>query len=174
MRITWWLALALIVNMAGAPAAWPDEIFLCGGNTLLYVDDTNRACLRDHPCVRAWFEREAERRGRASTRRRSEPSADAGSRVAISCPLGPASDLVFRTTKSGGIEFTLPVDGSLADVAAEETTAGGERSNSQYAPAAGTGAGGPRTVYVREYVRKDGTRVRAHFRSPPGSGRSRR
>jgi hypothetical protein len=184
MRITWSLALALIVTMAGAPAAKPDEIFLCANGQLLYVDDTNRTCLRDHPCVRAWFEQDAGRRtaansssdARASSSRRSDASVRPGSQVSTSCPLGPARDLVFQTTKSGGIEFTLPVDGSLTDATPEETVAGGQQSSLQCAPAVSTvrGAGGPRTVYVREYVRKDGTRVRAHFRSPPGSGRSRR
>jgi hypothetical protein len=34
--------------------------------------------------------------------------------------------------------------------------------------------GGPKTVYVRGYTRKDGTYVRPHYRSPPGMGPRRR
>lgn len=33
-------------------------------------------------------------------------------------------------------------------------------------------ATGPKTVHVRAYTRKDGTHVKEHYRSPPGSGHS--
>ena len=183
MRLPLLALLALALFLGHVAPAKSDEIFLCG-NTLLYIDESNRTCLRDHPCVRAWFAREAKQRtapdscgddGVLSSRQPDE-RAPPSPQVAISCPLGPARDLIVQTTRSGGIEFTLPADGALSDASEEEGIAPGQHSGRQRALDAGAAqtGGGPRTVHVRAYYRKDGTYVRAHTRSPPGSGRSRR
>lgn len=172
------LFLALAFLIATFASARSDEIFLCVGNTVLYVDDSNRACLRDHPCVRAWFEREAKQRTAAHScvDDRASSSRQPDEHAPISCLPGPARDLIVQTTKSGGIEFSLPLDGSLSDATDEETITEGRQSSWQRAPDGGAApaTGGPRTVHVRAYYRKDGTYVRSHYRSPPGSGRSRR
>lgn len=67
------------------------------------------------------------------------------------------------------------VDKAVRTAAANKTGKASADSTGDYSgPAGFVTAGGSKTVHVRSYTRKDGTVVRAHSRSAPGSGGGRR
>lgn len=167
LRLHIWGAL-LIGAIAGAtPASRADEIYVCDDGQLLNVDNQNRQEMRDHPCVKAWRERNA-----------------AGAKV-VAPGTGPVDleyyALVGRPPRHQRMVNLLRIATAPPGLSYPRTMLvrdhGGEggplvwaqlvnlpQGYVKYAPAAGPLR--PRTVYVRSYVRKDGTPVRAHYRSP--------
>lgn len=60
MRTVCIFVAALALTAAVAPRVMADEIFLCEDGGLLYVNAKNRKAMRDHPCVKAWFDNAAK------------------------------------------------------------------------------------------------------------------
>ena len=55
-------AAATCCLLAETASARADETFLCADGTSLTIDDSNRAELQEHPCIKAWFVADRARR----------------------------------------------------------------------------------------------------------------
>jgi hypothetical protein len=155
-------AALMVVAIAGTiTAARAEEFYVCDDGKLLVIDNENRPALRDHPCVKAWRERNAARAGVEAPGAAPVDFEQPRHRRIVNLlrdATAPPGLLHLRTmyVRSYPGKDGAPVWADL-------------RSPPQgyvpYVPAAGPLR--PRVVYVRSYVRKDGTPVRAHFRSAP-------
>ena len=98
MRITpiGHIALLVLALSAFAHSASASERFMCDDGSFVEVTRENRAEQSQHPCVRAWFERRAERK------RKPAPNIDV------------ARPEVSGTTKEGAV---LPAVAIAADAA---------------------------------------------------------
>lgn len=74
----WVLALSTLTS------ARADEIFVCDDHSVLYVNAANRTAMSEHPCVKAWFERNQARpdRKRAAAATTTQPAAVADTSAA--------------------------------------------------------------------------------------------
>jgi hypothetical protein len=80
------IALLVLALSAFAHSASANERFMCADGTFVEVTNQNRAEQYKHPCVKAWFERRAERK------KKPAPKADAARPDAV------------ETTGSGAVQ----------------------------------------------------------------------
>lgn len=142
------LALGLLATSVAPSKA--DEVFLCEDDSLLYVDSSNRNIMYAHPCVQAWFEMDAALRAgcRDAPEGCSIPSRWIGAQRTALHALVRRSYELSRAARAGStVQPSVALRYAIPRFAARDHT--------------------HRTVFVRQFTRKDGTYVRAHYRSPP-------
>lgn len=54
------IAVLMLALAAFAPSASASERYECTDGTFVEVNRDNRALMKEHPCVKAWFERREE------------------------------------------------------------------------------------------------------------------
>lgn len=66
--------MAAVAPFSIATPAQADEIFICDDQSMILVTSKNRAAMAEHPCVKAWFDRNRE----APVRRAAAVAASTG------------------------------------------------------------------------------------------------